>query len=306
MCYSPDRHSPLVPGETNMARVREPGTGPASLLLERTHLDLPWGRLNVWRSGAGPPVVALHGLGGSGRYWAGLVPLVRGDRSLAFPDLAGFGLSDKPRLRYHRHFHLENLEALIDSLGSLEPVVIVGHSVGGVLAALWAARHPGRVGALALISVPYPNPLLVPGAARRLAEGPPDTRGRVVGGVFRLLWPAAHLLTRATGRFPPEVVGDFGRQSLGARADTMRTLLGDLTIELELGGLRGLPVSVPSLILASEDDRHVDGTAVAKWHQLLPHAELSILPDGGHQHLIRAGFQPLADWINALPPGRAD
>lgn len=267
--------------------------------LERSWLPLPWGRLNVWRAGEGPAIVALHGLGGSGRYWSGLAPLLSPGRTLVAPDLAGFGQSDKPTLRYDREFHLANLDALIDSLDSYSPVVLVGHSVGGVLAALWAARHSERTAGLALVSPPWPRAGIVPPPALRIAQSPPDDRGGSIAiGIFRTVWPVVHLAARATKRFPAGVVSDFGRQSIGARADTMWTLLGDPAVVEELSGVTQLPPSVRTLLITAADDRHVGDAALERWRQLLPNAQITIVPTGGHQFLLRNGFEPLSEWIN--------
>lgn len=273
--------------------------GQDSPALERAWLELPWGRLNVWQAGHGPAVVALHGLGGSGRYWKGLAPLLKPGRTLLSPDLAGFGQSDKPALRYDREFHLANLDALINRFGSEAPVVLVGHSVGGVLAALWAIRHPQRTAALALVSTPFPREGIVPPPALRIAHSPTDDRGSEIAiGVVRSVWPLVHLAARASRRYPAEVISDYGRQSIPARADTMWTLLGDLSIERELEKLRDLPSSIPILLLTAADDPHSSDAELREWRRLLPSAEINIVPTGGHQFLLRNGFEPLADWIN--------
>ncbi|MDQ3782843.1 MAG: alpha/beta hydrolase, partial [Actinomycetota bacterium] len=141
-------------------------------------MEQPWGRLSSWSSGAEPVVCAVHGLGGSGRYWQGLADLIGSSWTVVAPDLAGFGQSDKPIRRYDRAFHLDNLKAVIQSVEPTAPIVLVGHSAGAVLAALWAAEHPDRTAGLAMVSVPYPHPNLIPPPARRLAQRPPRDRGR--------------------------------------------------------------------------------------------------------------------------------
>ncbi|CAN5203941.1 hypothetical protein BH18ACT5_BH18ACT5_13450 [soil metagenome] len=267
---------------------------------EQVWLDRPWGRLSVWRSGSGPTVCAIHGLGGSGRYWGGLARLAP-SRTLLAPDLPGFGQSDKPALRYDRQFHLAEIENLIDAVGSNESVVMIGHSAGAVLAAMWVARHPERAGGLAIVSAPFPHPSLMPDIAKRVADRPPADRGTVAPIVARVLWPILSRIAVASRRFPADVVSDFGRQSLGARADTMWSLLADVSVIEEMRPLAGLPVSIPVLLLAAADDRYVGQHALSRWRQLLPNAETVEVPTGGHQFLLREGFEALVDWLNSIP-----
>ena len=94
---------------------------------KKNELALSWGSMNVWTAGSGRNLIALHGLGGSGRYWHGLARHLVGWRVVA-PDLAGFGRSDKPALRYNRTFHLETIKELVAWTG--ETPVLLGHSGG--------------------------------------------------------------------------------------------------------------------------------------------------------------------------------
>lgn len=252
-------------------------------------MSFDWGRLRVWRSGKGPAVLALHGLGGSGRYWAGLHEVMP-DRTLVAPDLAGFGRSSRPDLRYDREFHLEYLTELAQTLDN--PVVF-GHSVGGVLAGLLATRV--EVGGLALLGTPFPRPELMPGPARRIALSSEPGRGRAATRLFRTLWPAASLATRATRRYPGALVSDYGRQSVIARADTMWTTLADLRVIEALAPLQGM--TVRSMLMSARDDRYVTLHDLDRWKRLLPGAELKVVPSGGHQFLLRGGFVSLANWV---------
>ena len=264
-------------------------------------IERPWGRLSVWRTGTGPAVCALHGLGGSGRYWAGLASLLAPPRSVIAPDLAGFGQSDKPELRYDRAFHLAELEHLLDQLDPTGPTVLIGHSAGAVLAALWVARHPERAAGLAMVSAPFPNRGLMPDVAQRVAERPPADRGTALPLLARVIWPILSTIAIASKRFPADVVRDFGKQSVAARADTMWTFLGDVSVLEELAALRTLPRSIPTLLLTASDDRYVGQYALSRWRHFLPNAEVRFAPSGGHQFLLRTGFDSIANWINELP-----
>lgn len=109
-------------------------------------------RVRAVRAGAGDTtLLLLHGYGESLLAWRNLVdPLAEHYRVLAI-DLPGMGLSDKPAGPY-------DLAAMTDRLGQLldqetsGPVVVVGHSMGGELAAALAIAHPGRVVAAVLIA----------------------------------------------------------------------------------------------------------------------------------------------------------
>jgi haloalkane dehalogenase len=101
-------------------------------------------------TGAGAPVVLLHGNPTSSHAWRNVIPrLGPGVRALA-PDLVGMGRSGKPDIAYRFADHARYLDAWFDALG-LDEVVLVGHDWGGALAFDRAARHPDRVRGLAVM-----------------------------------------------------------------------------------------------------------------------------------------------------------
>lgn len=250
--------------------------------------------MRVWRGGRGPALLAIHGLGGSGRYWQGLEDLA-GDRfTIVAPDLPGFGSSEKPKLVYDRPFLLDALDAVTTADG---PVVVVGHSLGGVLAFFWAARHPDRAQALSLSAAPFPQPKpdWDPArwvGARRLAPA-------VVGGLAKLGWPLLSLPAQAFSKYPGAVVRDYGRQTMHSRAWTLWSLWSDpdLQIEVPVAAARLAP-SMPALLLHAADDRSVRPEAIEGWARVLPEARREILPHGGHQFLLHERFASLAPWLD--------
>jgi len=99
--------------------------------------------------GKGPPVMLLHGLGASSRYWEPLAEASSGYAATA-PDLLGFGRSPKPPdARYDVACHVEALAPLLTP-----GAIVVGHSTGAILAAALAAAHPGTVRGLLLLGLP--------------------------------------------------------------------------------------------------------------------------------------------------------
>lgn len=253
-------------------------------------IRLDWGRLSVQVAGEGPPVLLLHGLGGSGRYWAGLASHLAGTRTLIAPDLAGFGRSDKPVSDYSRAFHLDNLDGLLDAMGVAGDITVVGHSMGGVLAALFAVRRAERVDGLALVATPFPREQLHP---LRLPRGP---GGRAFYSFVQRVLPVVAPLVRSK-TFPRAVIADYLRHSLDSYRLTSHSLIWDLSVVDELQALRTAELR-RRLLFYSEDDRTIAPDSLSRWRALLPGAEVRLAP-GGHQLLLRGGFEGLGEWLAA-------
>jgi 3-oxoadipate enol-lactonase len=104
----------------------------------------------------GGAVVLLHALGKDGSDWDAVAPELARGRRIYVPDLRGHGRSDRPG-KYSFELMREDLDALLTALG-LAQVTLIGHSMGGVVAYLYAAKYPERVARLVLEEVPPPFP----------------------------------------------------------------------------------------------------------------------------------------------------
>jgi pimeloyl-ACP methyl ester carboxylesterase len=108
--------------------------------------------LRRW-DGNGPPLLLIHGIGSSSASWESLAPaLTRAFTPIAI-DLRGHGDSAKPESGYLYDDYIADIDAVINALGMDRPLVI-GHSLGGILALWWAAHHPGRAAALIVVDSP--------------------------------------------------------------------------------------------------------------------------------------------------------
>lgn len=108
------------------------------------------GELAVARwPGEGDVVLAVHGITGNHRWWAETVDALAGRATVLAPDLRGRSLSADLPGPYGLGTHVADLVDVLDGHG-VEQATIVGHSMGGFVAARLAAAHPERVRKLVL------------------------------------------------------------------------------------------------------------------------------------------------------------
>jgi pimeloyl-ACP methyl ester carboxylesterase len=103
-------------------------------------------------------VVCLHGLGGSALNFGIIAPLLAAERRVLLPDLLGHGRSGSPAPAVGAvEAQLSMIDDVIMQEGTGRPVVLIGHSMGGILAQLHALRAPQQVSRLVLLDPPVPN-----------------------------------------------------------------------------------------------------------------------------------------------------
>jgi pimeloyl-ACP methyl ester carboxylesterase len=236
-------------------------------------------RIRYVAAGTGTPVIFIHGLGASMYAWRkNLAPVMAAGFRVIALDLLGFGSSDKPAHGYTNAAYAHLVVALMDSL-HLPDAVLVGHSMGGEIAAEVAIAFPTRVRGLVLIGAAglgTREPVLF-----RVARWP------LVGPLllaFRSRGLAARLL-RSTYADPGKVTESDVDQYYApvAEAQYGQALRGVLR-EFSFGGLDGRldAIRAPTLVLWGEADRWIPialGRGLAA--QLNRSAFLSV-PHAGH------------------------
>jgi pimeloyl-ACP methyl ester carboxylesterase len=105
---------------------------------------------------AAPPVVLLHGRGFDHTDWEAVAGHLAGSWRVLAPDLRGHGRSEWPA-SYRLDAMRDDVIALLEGLGT-PPAVLIGHSMGGMVACLIAQKRPGLVRRLILEDVPAPWP----------------------------------------------------------------------------------------------------------------------------------------------------
>lgn len=131
--------------------------GPAALRWQEQDIPANGLRLHIRRvSGAGKPLLLLHGLGVSGAIWQALARRLAPPWAPIAVDLRGHGGSEHAAggpNAYRPADYATDLAAVMDAL-EIARAPVIGHSLGGLVALALAVAHPGRVAALVLLDPP--------------------------------------------------------------------------------------------------------------------------------------------------------
>lgn len=199
-----------------------------------------------------PTVLLIHGLGATGEMWQPVISGIPRNINVIAIDLLGFGNSPRPEWeRYDVKLQARTLQATLTRLGIKGPLMIVGHSLGSLIAIEVAKSYPGLVGSLVLCSPPlYRNEDEVPSVS-------PD---RLLRRVYRRLLRSPktiikiYNLGRATRIDPSLQVND---NNIGVFASTAeasiinQTAIDDIAqLTLPIDILHGIldPVVIPSIL----------------------------------------------------------
>jgi haloalkane dehalogenase len=206
-------------------------------------------------TGAGDPIVLLHGNPTSSFLWRKVMPGVAGEGRVLAPDLIGMGRSGKPDIEYRFVDHARYLDAWFDVLG-LERVTLMGHDWGGALGFHWARRHPERVAAVAFMDA-ITKPITwdeFPEQAREIFQGfrTPGTGEQLV--LDQNLFVEAVLPASMRHELTPEEM-DAYREPFRERSHRLPTLTWPRELPID-----GEPADVVALVdafvrwLASSED----------------------------------------------------
>jgi pimeloyl-ACP methyl ester carboxylesterase len=121
------------------------------IAVQQREMTVDGRRLAYLEAGTGAPgLVALHGIGSSARSWTPVLPRFAAHFHMLAWDLPGYGGSDPLGIeRPSASDYAPSLDRLVDQAGG-DPVFLLGHSLGALMGAAYARRHPDRVRGLVL------------------------------------------------------------------------------------------------------------------------------------------------------------
>ncbi len=222
---------------------------------------------------AGAPVVALaNSLGTDARIWDGVIARLAETYRVISYDKRGHGLSDAPAGEYRLEQHIDDLSGLLHHLG-VDELALGGVSVGGLIAQGFALKHPGRLKALVLCDT-APKVGDVAFWAARMDKVLSEGLGAIADGIMERWF--------SPGFRENDRVALAGWRNMFLRADpkgyaaTCATLR-DSDLRSDIGR-----ISVPTLVVAGEDDLATPPDLVRSTAEAIPGARFVSLPGVGH------------------------
>ncbi|MFC5592233.1 alpha/beta fold hydrolase [Lysobacter niastensis] len=234
-----------------------------------------------------PTVVMLHGFTGSKENWYLVAQRLRGHYRLLVPDLPGWGESQRiAGADYGFAAQSARVAAFIDAIGGKQHgVVLLGHSMGGGIAALAAARYPrdvARVGLIDAAGVRFADNRFgeqVLAGHNPFAVSDAQTLERYLGTVFvdarvrpAMPWPGADIYIshrRGEAAFEQGVLDRIGRGP-----------------ESFLPGEEAAKIHQPALLLWCRQDAVIDASALDLYARQIPQASRVLLDGCGHMSVM--------------------
>jgi pimeloyl-ACP methyl ester carboxylesterase len=258
-------------------------------------------RLSIAEAGAGQrPLLLVHGFTGAKEdFTPWLTMLAKAGWHAVAPDLRGHGSSSKPEAESAYTFELmaADMLGLADALG-WDRFVLLGHSMGGMVAQFMACDSPARLAGLILMDTSHRaldnlDPGLVDAAASIV-------RSEGMAALAAILAEhAGPLDTAANQRLLADEPGyaEFCDRKFLAAAPAMYAAMAPafVTASDRLDSLRELPAGLPVLVIVGEQDEPFRGPS-ARMAACVGDASLAVISDAGHC----PQFENSREWWEAL------
>lgn len=253
--------------------------------LEEGYVTVNGARLHFHRAGSGRPLLLLHGLVGSARNWRQNIHFLSQHATVYAVDLLNMGESERiPGLDSSLEATADRVAACMDAF-SLDVADIAGHSHGGAVAMMLAARHPARVRGLVLFAPANPYCDL----GRHLIAFYQTRVGMLVAR--QIPWLPRSLKATALSRMygnPNRVATDSldgYTEGLGIPGTIDHVLSIVRGWSSDMGQLREALVNLaekPTLLIWGDRDRTVGLQSAAALQRTLRRSSLMVLPGVGH------------------------
>lgn len=241
------------------------------------------------KTGQGPAILLLHGIGMTHNTWNKVLPLLAKDFTIIAPDLLGHGQSDKPRADYSIGGYANGMRDLL-ALLDIGRVTVVGHSLGGGIAMQFAYQYPYLVDRFVLVGSgglgrsvsPAIRALTLPGARPVVASVSSKRIRSVVVPVLGKLHATGWKGTQDLGGFAEvyESLGD--RRARAAFQHVLRAAVDWRGQVITMIDRAYLAEYMPAMVMWGRKDLAIPVRHAYAAKELLPRARLHIFDDSGH------------------------
>ncbi|MBE9009353.1 alpha/beta fold hydrolase [Pseudanabaenaceae cyanobacterium LEGE 13415] len=240
------------------------------------------------------PIIFVHGFGGSIGHWRQNMSVLSKHHSVYALDLLGFGASEKPDISYSIDLWTEQLYEFWRSCVG-KPVILVGNSIGSLICAVSAAKHPEMVRGVAMISLPdtASHHEMIPAKIRPIVQFIQDifTSRWLLYPLFFLLrhprilkrWASmAYAGKEAITDELLEILSKPARERGSARA--FCGILKAMTHPKFSPNVRSIlsNIRTPVLLLWGKQDRMIPAASARQFLKYNPNLKLVELDDAGH------------------------
>jgi pimeloyl-ACP methyl ester carboxylesterase len=238
--------------------------------------------------GQGSPIVFLHGIGESSFDWQWLMSDLMGERSMYALDMPYSSGIHPPRKEYSQDFLAEFVFRFLSELNIDKPVV-VGHSLGGIVAITMAFKDPQLLKGLVLVGSAGLGPDLNPLLSMQTLRGYSDflsLMSRTPMGALHRIWARSLVLYTYPYLVPAEWTHEQYRLSLTPYF--MDVLLEALRNHVNMKGQQTIlidqlsEIKMPTLVIWGGNDRVIPLSHAKEAMKHLPNARLEVISDCGH------------------------
>jgi pimeloyl-ACP methyl ester carboxylesterase len=248
--------------------------------------------MHVAESGAGSPILLLHGWPQHWYAWRRVAPQLASDHRVICPDLRGFGWSDAPPGAYDKATLAEDVIGLLDAL-ELDRVDLIAHDWGAWIGFILCLEHPERFSHYLALNMytPWPDPpspraiavmarlwyqvaLATPILGQGLIRRTPFVRTLITAGAVHAAWSEEELEAFTAPLRAPE--------RADASVHLYRTFLLRELPKFSSGQFSGRRLTVPTLLLHGTRDLAIDHRALGQWRSHAEQMDVELREDSGH------------------------
>jgi pimeloyl-ACP methyl ester carboxylesterase len=260
-------------------------------------------KVHYQTAGTGRPLLLLHGLVGSARNWRQNIRFLARNSSVYAVDLFNMGESERvPGLDAGLEATADRLAACMDALGLAE-ADIVGHSHGGAVAMMFAARHPDRVRSLILFAPANPFCNLGHPLVRFYRTRFGIWFARQIPFLPRMLKASAlsSMYGDPSRVSPGSLEGYIDGLHVPGTIDHVLQIVGRWFVDMGLlrSALSGL-IAKPTLLIWGDRDRAVGLPSGRELQRTLPKSSLLVIPGAGHiafEEVPNICNKAMRDWL---------